>query len=387
MSSKYEKVGVDARKKGIEVFESTIENIFPNAFCTVGKDPDIEENGMVLHSDSAGSKPVQNYLQWRETEDLKWFKSIPQDVIAMNLDDILCVGAKPISFIDYIAINKKRFPKKELLSVLNEGFREVFRSMEKHGLGMSFLGGETADLPDQMKTIDVCGTLYGRVKLSDAITGEDVEPGNLIVGLRSGGKASYEDRKNSGILCNGITLARHCLLKEEYEKKYPEIGSEKSKYYGKYSIEDSPKDLDMSIGEAIVSPTRIYAPIIHEMLEKLGEKITGLVHNTGGGQTKDLAIGKNIHYIKDGLFEPDPIFQLIKSESGESWRNMYEDYNMGSGFEVIVDKEHAKEVVEISKNYEVEAKVIGRCERNEKGNKVSVKSEFGKFVYEERDQN
>lgn len=387
MSSKYEEVGVDARKKGIEVFESTIENIYPNAFCTVGEDPDLDGKGMVLHSDSAGSKPIQNYLQWKETGNLDWFKTIPQDVMAMNLDDILCVGAYPRSFIDYIALNKGKFPKEELLSVLNEGFEEVIDSMKDHDLGMSFLGGETADLPDQMKTIDVCGTLYGRVNLSEAITGEEVEEGDLIVGLRSGGKTSYENQKNSGILCNGITLARHCLLKSEYEEKYPEIGNPTSGYYGKYSIEDSPGDLNMTVGEAIVSPTRIYAPVIHEMLEKYGSEVHGLVHNTGGGQTKSLAIGSDVHYVKDAPMEPDPIFHLIKRESGESWRKMFEDYNMGSGFEVIVEEDHVQEIMDISEDFGLGAKVIGRCEENEKGNKVSIKSEFGKFEYEERDQN
>ncbi len=209
MPTKYEEVGVDAQKEGIEVFKSTIDNLFPEAFCTVGQDPSNEDMGILLHSDGAGSKPVQNYLHWQETDDLKWFETIGQDVLAMNIDDLISVGGKPVSFVDYIAMNPTPFPKKEVLGAINKGFDKNLKLLKEYGMDISFLGGETADLPDQLKTIDVSGTIHGRVKISEAITGKNIEPGDKIVGLRSGGKTEYEEKKNSGIMCNGITLARH----------------------------------------------------------------------------------------------------------------------------------------------------------------------------------
>lgn len=383
MSTKYKEVGVDAQKEGIEVFESTINNLFPQAFCTVSKDPDYEERGMVLHTDGAGSKPVQNYLLWKETGDLDWFKTIGQDVLAMNIDDLMCIGAQPLAFVDYIALNKRLFPKKKVLSELNSGFRETLDLMEKYGLDISFLGGETADLPDQLKTLDVSGTVYGRVKLSEAITGENVESGNEIIGLRSGGQVEYEEEKNSGIMCNGITLARHSLMKEDYGKKYPEIKGPEKGYYGKFGCEVYNSEIGMKVGEAITSPTRIFAPILNEILEKFSEQVNGIVHNTGGGQTKSLGLGENIHYLKEDPIEPDPIFKLIQKESGEEWRAMYEDYNVGTGIEIIAEEGYGEEILNIAKGFDLEGKVIGTCEKNDGGNKVTIDSQFGKFTYEE----
>lgn len=381
MSTKYDEVGVDAQKKGIEVFKSTIDNLFPKAFCTISQDPEEEGQGIVLHTDSAGSKPVQNYLHWRESDELSWFESIGQDVLAMNLDDIMCVGARPISFVDYIAINREALPKEGVLNSLNAGFDKCFRNMEKEGIKTSFLGGETADLPDQMKTLDVAGTISGRVEIKKAITGERIEPGDKIVGLRSGGQTRYEKQRNSGIMCNGITLARHCLMKKKYEKTYPEISGAKKGYYGKFSYNDYHEELGMTVGEAILSPTRLFAPVIHEILEKEGNHVKGIVHNTGGGQTKCLGIGKNIHYVKDKIIDPDPIFRLIKEESGESWRAMFIDYNMGTGFEIILDKDHDQDILDIAEKYELGAKVIGECKKGKGKNKVTIKSRFGNFVY------
>lgn len=383
--TKYEEVGVEARKKGIEVFKSSVKNLFPNAFCTVGADPDLENQGIVLHTDSAGSKPIQNYLHWKETGDISWFESSAQDAMAMNIDDLICIGARPLAFVDYIALNKKLLPKEELLSALNDGFGKVLDLMKDHGRDIAFLGGETADLPDQLKTLDVSVTIYGRVDLSEAITGEEVEPGNLIVGLRSGGQTEYEEEKSSGIQCNGITLARHCLMKEEYGERYPEVVNAESKYFGEFSYDDEPESLDMTVGEAILSPTRIYAPVLKEMLEKYRSHITGLVHNTGGGQTKSLALGEKIHYLKDDPIEPDPIFHLIQKASGEEWRNMYEDFNMGTGFEIVVEENYAEKIMKVAEKFNLGTKIIGRCKKSEGRNKVTIHSEFGNFKYRERD--
>ncbi|KXB02891.1 hypothetical protein AKJ45_01165 [candidate division MSBL1 archaeon SCGC-AAA261F19] len=382
MSSEYAELGVDVDKEGIEVFRASLNNMFPWAFCTVIQDPESEDRGIVLHTDGAGSKPVQNYLHWKESEEVEWFEGIAQDVLAMNLDDIICVGARPIAFVDYIALNKAMLSKKDILSALSSGFGKSLKSMKDYGIEIFFGGGETADLPDQLRTLDVSGTITGRVNLSDVITGREIEPDDLIVGLRSGGQAKYECNENSGIMCNGITLARHCLMKKEYERKYPEIGGPQEKgYYGKFFYDDYLDELRMTVGEAIVSPTRFFAPVVKEVLEKYGSKVVGLIHNTGGGQTKCLNLGENVHYFKNDLIEPDPVFSLVQHESGEDWRHMFQNFNMGIGFEIVIKKDYAEDILDIPEKFGVEAKIIGRCEESDGKNKVTIESEFGKFRY------
>jgi len=379
--SKYAEAGVDVRKRGIEAFREVLENLTPQSFCVVVKDPDLSDYGLVTHTDSAGSKPIQAYLNWKETDSIDWFRGLAQDVLAMNLDDIICVGAKPINFVDYIALNPFRVPRVELLKVLSSGFRECLNLLRRYGINILFSGGETADLPDQIQTIDISGTINGRVKLSMVISGERIKSGDLIIGLRSGGKTKYEKRENSGIMCNGLTLARLCLMSKEYQRKYPEISAGERGYYGRFRVDQYLDELGMTVGEALTSPTRLFAPVIMRILDKYGEYISGLIHNTGGGQTKCLRIGRNIHYVKDDLFEVDPIFRLIQRESGESWRAMFEDYNMGVGFEIIADREVAEEILSISEGFGLEARIIGRCEKSEGSNKVTIISPFGKFQY------
>jgi len=384
MTSKYAESGVDVRKRGIEVFKRSVDNLFPEAFCVVTRDPNFPEYGLVTHTDSAGSKPVQAYLHWKETGDIEWFKGLAQDVLAMNLDDIICVGAYPTNFVDYVALNPLRIDKASLLKTLNEGFTECFKLLREYEIDVLFSGGETADLPDQIRTLDVSGVINGRVKLSNALTAEKIKPGDVIIGLRSGGKTRYEKKENSGIMCNGITLARLCLMHKSYQEKYPEI-LEKSggrSYYGRFKFDEYVDELGMTVGEALLSPTRLFAPVVLEALDKYGPSISGLVHNTGGGQTKCLRIGGNIHYVKEDLFEADPIFYLIQKESGESWKAMYENYNMGVGFEIIADQDAAEDIISLSESFGVEAKIIGRCEKNEGGNKLTLRSPFGNFQYE-----
>lgn len=382
MSSKYAEVGIDVRKKGIEVFKPSLESLFPKAFCPVIRDPKFRKYGMVLHTDGAGSKPLQNYLHWRETGENRWFRGIAYDVLAMNIDDVMCVGAAPLGFVDYVAVNRSRVPKEELLSALNTGFKECFATLRRYGIKISFLGGETADLPDQLRTVDVSGTVSARVELSKVISGEKIKPGDVIVGLRSGARTKYERQENSGIMCNGITLARHCLMKSEYARKYPELKDPNSKgYYGRFAFNDYLDELEMTIGEAILSPTRIFAPVIARILEKHGKQVTGLVHNTGGGQTKCLRLGKNVHYLKNDLIEPDPIFRLIQREAKVSWREMFEDFNMGVGFEIITRKKGVEEILDVAERVGLGAKVIGRCDKSYGKNKLTIRSEFGKFEY------
>jgi len=382
MSSKYAEAGVDVKKRGIEVFKKTIHNLFPEAFCVVTEDPDLPGYGLVTHADEAGSKPVQAYLHWKETGDFNWFKGLAQDVLAMNLDDIICVGAKPINFVDYVALNPFKIPKTNLLSVLNSGFKECLETLESHGIRILFSGGETGELPDQIRTLDISGTMNGRVELSKAITGVDIKPRDLIIGLRSGGKTKYEAKENSGIMCNGLTLARLCLMSKDYQEKYPEIvDGEGRGYYGRYKFDQYLDNLGMTVGEALVSPTRFFAPVVLKILEKYESSVSGLVHNTGGGQTKCLRIGRNVHYVKDDLVKMDPIFNLIQTESREKWKDMFENYNMGIGFEIIANPEDAEDMVDVSESFGLEAKIIGRCEKSDGKNKLTIKSPQGKFQY------
>ncbi|MEM2904598.1 MAG: AIR synthase-related protein [Candidatus Bathyarchaeia archaeon] len=382
MKSKYEELGVDVKKKGIEVFQKLTANLFPDAFCVVTRDPEKESTGLVLHTDSAGTKAIVCYLLWRESGSPEAFKGLAQDVLAMNLDDIVCVGATPFSFVDYVAVNGFRVPKEDALRALSEGFREIMIALKEQGLPLMFAGGETADLPDLVRTIDISATALGRVPLSRVVAGDRMKPGDLIVGLRSGGRAAGEARENSGLMCNGLTLARRSLLHQSYGLRFPESwdGTVKT-YSGRFSLSDEPEGLGMTLGEALTSPKRVYAPYVLKVLERFGSQITGLVHNTGGGLTKCLKLGRGLHYVKDRLYEPDPIFKLIKEESGEDWRNMYEAFNMGVGFEVITEHEAAERVVEALESMGLEAKVIGEIQRSEGGNRLTIRSPFGEFKY------
>lgn len=383
--SKYAQLGVDVEKKGVEVFQSLIDNLYPEAFSVISQDPDFPEYVECLHTDEAGSKPIQSYLHWRETGDVNWFKGLAQDVIAMNIDDMACVGMlrNPL-FVDYIAINPLRLPKQDVLRALNFGFIECFDLLKEYGVNLRFAGGETGDLPDQLRTLDISGTIYAKAKKNEIITGRKIAKGDIIIGLGSGGKTKYEKKENSGIMCNFITLARHCLMKKEYEKKYSEIKDPEGRgYYGRFRFDDFGDDLGMTVGEAIVSPTRLFAPVILEMLKRIRPHVKGIVHNTGGGQTKCLNLGRNIHYIKDNLPDPDPIFYLIQKESKERWRNMYMGGNMGIGMDVIVDQEAAEDALSVPESFGLGASIIGKCERSREGNKLTVSSPLGKFQYQQ----
>jgi phosphoribosylformylglycinamidine cyclo-ligase len=381
MSSEYSQLGVDVNKKGIEVFDHVVNNIYPNAFCVVTRHPAFPQHGLVLHTDSAGSKPVQSYLNWKETDDLEAFRGLAQDAIAMNIDDLVCVGAIPMSFIDYIALNPFLIPKKGLLQVLSQGFKECLGWLRHQQVSVQFGGGETADLPDTIRTLDVSGAVFGTVKLENVISGDRIKGGNKIIGLRSGGRTKHETQENSGIMCNGITLARYVLMKKGYSKQYPEIHSiQTQKYVGQFSVDQFVEDLGMCIGEAITSPTRLYTPIILRILERYGESVRGLIHNTGGGQTKCLRVGQHIHYKKRSLFV-DPIFQMIQQESGENWRTMFQNFNMGTGFEIIVDADAAEDILSIPDKEGLEAQIIGECKESKGNSQLTLETPWGAFQY------
>ncbi|XRH75686.1 MAG: AIR synthase related protein [Candidatus Methanosuratincola verstraetei] len=379
--SKYSELGVDVDKKGISSIKGVTHDLFPDSFCSVVRDPDDPKSGLILHEDGAGSKPIISYIYSRETGDYSWFSGLAQDVLAMNLDDVVCVGGVPVAFSDYVALNTIRLERESLLSSLASGFSRTFGTLGRLGCRVLFCGGETADLPDIIRTLDVSGTVFGRVKLENMITGNDISPGDVIVGIVSGGRCSYEERENSGIMCNGISLARHSLLRSDYFKKYPEIGQEGSRgYYGRYWIDDDLPDLGMTVGEALLSPTRIFLPIVIDMLKRVPVK--ALVHNTGGGLTKSLRIGKDILYIKDSLPDPDPIFRLIGKESGESPREMCRNYNMGIGMEVVVGKGQEEEVIRSAEKFKVGAHVIGRCERSNGKNAVLIRRGSEEYLFQ-----
>ncbi|MFQ6053179.1 MAG: AIR synthase related protein [Candidatus Bathyarchaeia archaeon] len=380
--SRYGALGVDVRKRGVEAFRGAVGNLFPEAFCVVQRDPDDPGVGLVSHTDSAGSKPVQSYLHWRETGDARWFRGLARDVVAMNLDDILCVAARPISFVDYVAFNTMLVDRVELLEALAGGFADCFGMLKDHGMPVLFAGGETADLPDQLRTLDVSGSIFGRVGLDNVVTGEGIAPGDVIVGLRSGGPARYERGVNSGIMCNGLTLARSCLMEAGYLERYPELSHPGGRRYrGRFKFDDHLDELRMTVGEALLSPTRIFAPVAATVLEKMGGAVHGMVHNTGGGQTKCLRLGRGVGYVKDSLPEPDPIFRLIQREAEVEWREMYQDFNMGIGFEFIVEPEAAEEVISIAEGFGIGARIIGRCERGPGENSLTIESSYGKFAY------
>ncbi|NHV45129.1 MAG: hypothetical protein HA493_00585 [Candidatus Verstraetearchaeota archaeon] len=375
MSEKYKALGVDVHKTGISHFKNIIKEIFPGSFCTVIKHPLDSSKGIILHEDGAGSKPIISYLYYRENNDPKYFQGLVKDVIAMNIDDVICIGANPLAISDYIALNPLVIDKEVLLSNIAKGFSKVLQEVN-----LCFCGGETAELPDIIRTFDISCTVYSEISLDSVITGYQISPGDIIIGLRSGGKALNEDYENSGIMCNGITLARHVLLSNEYVKKYPEISCPEVKgYNGRFKIDSYLDELGMTIGEALLSPTRIYTPLILEILKKV--KVKGLVHNTGGGLTKCLRIGRNIKYIKDDLIEPDPIFLLIQKEGKISWQEMYKVFNMGIGMEIITDKENVDYILDICDKYRVGAKIIGKCEESSEGNLVIIKSKWGVFSY------
>jgi phosphoribosylformylglycinamidine cyclo-ligase len=378
--SRYRSLGVDVGKEGIEALRSITCDLFPSAFCSVVRHPSDPARGIILHEDGAGTKPIVSYICYRETGEAKWFQSLATDVVAMNIDDVVCVGGKPIAFSDYIALNPFTVRKQDLLGWLARGFDKTFATLKSLEIDILFSGGETADLPDIVRTFDVSGTVYGEVELDKAITGAKISPGDVIVGLRSGGRCSYEEGSNSGLMCNGITLARHSLLRRDYLRKYPEIGSKEVKgYFGRFTVDTKVPDLGMSVGEALLSPARIYLPIALKVLKSVDVK--GMVHNTGGGMTKCKRLGRKIRYLKDSLPEPDPIFRLIRRESKADWREMYQDFNMGVGFEVIVGKGDEDAVIDASEKFGVGAQVIGRCERFPSGNAVLIRTGFGKFEY------
>ena len=379
--------GVSAQKEDVHnAIKKVDKGLFPQAFCKII--PDLltgdETYCTIMHADGAGTKSSLAYLYWKETGDLSVWKGIAQDAIIMNTDDLLCVGATDnIMLSSTIGRNKNVIPGEVIGEIIN-GTEEVLQQLRDLGVGIYSTGGETADVGDLVRTIIVDSTVTARMKRSDVISNHNIQAGDVIVGLSSFGQATYESDYNGGMGSNGLTSARHEVFASYIKEKYPEsfddsIPSELA-YCGKYKLTDKHSDVPVDMGKLVLSPTRTYAPIIAKVLEQYRSYIHGMVHCSGGAQTKVLHFVNNVHVIKDNLFETPPLFRIIQEESNTSWKEMYEVFNMGHRMELYVPESVAADIINISKEFNVDAQVVGRVEANE-GKKLTIKSEHGEFVY------
>lgn len=384
---RYNLRGVSASKEDVHsAIKNLDKGLFPNAFCKVIPDylTGDEDYCNIMHADGAGTKSSLAYMYWKETGDISVWKGIAQDALIMNLDDLLCVGAVDnILLSSTIGRNKNLIPGEVLSQIIN-GTEELLSEYRKMGVNIYSTGGETADVGDLVRTIIVDSTVTCRMKRQDVITNEKIQAGDVIVGLSSSGLASYETEYNGGMGSNGLTSARHDVFSKYLAKKYPESFDnavpEELVYSGNCKLTDKVEGVDVDAGKLILSPTRTYAPIVKKILDQFRSQIHGMIHCSGGAQTKVLNFVDDIHIVKDNMFSVPPLFKLIKEQSGTSWDEMYKVFNMGHRFELYVPEEIAEKIIEISKEFKVDAQIIGRCETN-KGKKLTIKSEFGVFEY------
>ncbi|MEM9829376.1 MAG: AIR synthase related protein [Bacteroidota bacterium] len=389
MSERYQQRGVSATKEDVHrAIRHVDKGLFPQAFCKIvpdclGGDPAYCN---IMHADGAGTKSSLAYLYWKETGDLSVWKGIAQDAVVMNTDDLLCVGAVDnILLSSTIGRNKHLIPG-EVIQAIIEGTEEVLQLLRDHGMNIISTGGETADLGDLVRTIVVDSTVTARMHREDVIPNDRISAGDVIVGLASFGKASYETEYNGGMGSNGLTSARHDvfhhLLAERYPESYdPKVPSELV-YAGSKSLTDKiiVEGKEITVGKLVLSPTRTYAPIVQDILKDYRSQIHGMVHCSGGAQTKVLHFVNDLHVVKDNLFPTPPLFQLIQQESQTSWQEMYQVFNMGHRLELYVPQTLAEEIISISENFGVAAQVIGRVEPDDQ-KKVTIESEYGTFTY------
>ena len=386
--SKYDSRGVSFDKKEVhQAIKNIDKGLFPLAFCKII--PDIitgdENYCLVMHADGAGTKSSLAYAYWKETGDLSVWKGISQDSLIMNIDDLICVGAiNNIVVSSTIGRNKKLIPA-EVIKTIIEGNENVISKLNSFGINIKSSGGETADVGDLVKTIIVDSTVVCRLKKEEVIDNSNIKGGDVIVGLASFGKTTYEDEYNSGIGSNGLTSARHDVFDKYLKIKYPETYdnslSDDLIYIGSKKLSDKIPGIDLDAGKLVLSPTRTYAPVVKEILSKIErKKIHGIIHCSGGAQTKVMNFVKNKHIIKDNLFETPPVFKLIQSESKTSWKEMYQVFNMGHRLEIYTDENSAQSIINISKSFNLDAKIIGRVE-DCKENKLSISTNKGLFEY------
>ncbi len=384
---KYNLRGVSASKEDVHAAIKNIDKgLFPNAFCKIvpdllGNDPDY---CIIMHADGAGTKSSLAYAYWKETDDLTVWNGIAQDAIVMNIDDLLCVGAtENILVSSTIGRNKNLIPG-SVISALINGTEEFLKKMRNYGIEIYSTGGETADVGDLVRTIIVDSTVVARMKRSDVIDNSKIQDGDVIVGLSSSGKASYEDEYNGGMGSNGLTSARHDVFNKSVAQSYPETYDQQITdelvYSGKLNLTDPTEVEGINAGKLVLSPTRTYAPIIKKILDNYRNQIHGMIHCSGGAQTKVLNFVEDIHIIKDNMFELPPLFKLIKEQSGTPWQEMYKVFNMGHRMELYVPSAIANDLIKISKSFDVDARIIGRCEKAS-SKKLTIQTEFGKFEY------
>lgn len=388
MNERYMQRGVSASKEDVHAAIKNVDKgLYPKAFCKIipdilGGDP---EYCNIMHADGAGTKSSLAYLYWRETGDLSVWKGIAQDALIMNIDDLLCVGAVDgILVSSTIGRNKHLIPGEVIAAIIN-GTEELLAELREQGIGVYATGGETADVGDLVRTIIVDSTVTCRMRRSDVIDNANIRPGDVIVGLASYGQASYEREYNGGMGSNGLTSARHDVLTHALAGRYPEsydaATPDELVYSGTRELTEPIAGTPLDAGRLILSPTRTYAPIIRQVLDELRPRIHGMVHCSGGAQTKVLHFVDKVHVIKDKLFPTPPLFELIQQESGTPWQEMYKVFNMGHRMELYVAPEDAARIIEISESFGVEAQIIGRVEAAER-KQLTIHSPYGTLSYE-----
>ncbi len=385
--SRYSARGVSASKEDVhEAIKNVDKGLFPKAFCKIvpdilGGDPDWCN---IMHADGAGTKSSLAYLYWKETGDISVWKGIAQDALIMNVDDLLCVGATDnILVSSTIGRNKNLIPG-EIIGAIINGTEELLSDLREMGISIYSTGGETADVGDLVRTIIVDSTVTCRMKKKDVISADNISAGDVIVGLSSSGQATYETEYNGGMGSNGLTSARHDVFAKYLAEKYPESFDPEVPadlvFSGSYKLTDKIEGLDLDAGKLVLSPTRTYAPVIKKVLDKFRGKISGMIHCSGGAQTKVLHFVDNIHVIKDNMFPIPTLFKIIQEESKTEWKEMYKVFNMGHRYEIYCKKDIANDLISIAKSFNIDAQVIGKVELFE-GKKLTIKSEKGKFIY------
>ena len=389
ISKRYSGRGVSAGKEDVhKAIKNVDKGLFPKAFCKIIPDylTGSDEHCIIMHADGAGTKSSLAYMYWKETGDLSVWKGIAQDALIMNIDDLLCVGATDnILLSSTIGRNKNLIPG-EVISAIINGTEELISELKEFGVEIHSTGGETADVGDLVRTVIVDSTVTARMKRNEVINNANIKPGNVIVGLASYGQATYEKEYNGGMGSNGLTSARHDVFSKVLAEKYPESFDssipEELVYSGTRKLTDEVYESPIDAGKLVLSPTRTYAPVIKKILKEIGnEKINGMVHCSGGAQTKILHFIDSLHIIKDNLFDTPPLFKLIQQESKTDWKEMYQVFNMGHRMELYVDESVAEDIIKISESFNIDAKIIGRVEASER-KRLSIKSAHGDFEYQ-----
>lgn len=384
--SRYNARGVSAGKEEVhQAIKNIDKGLFPKAFCKIIPDflTGSEEHCIVMHADGAGTKSSLAYMYWKETGDISVWKGIAQDALIMNVDDLLCVGATNDILVSSTIGRNKNLITGEVIAELINGNEALLENLRDHGVPIYSTGGETADVGDLVRTIIVDSTVVTRMKRNEVISNDKIQAGDVIVGLASFGKASYETEYNGGMGSNGLTSARHDVFAKYLAEKYPESFDnsidESLVYSGGKKLTDEVDGVVLDAGKLVLSPTRTYAPVIFDILSEMRSDIHGMVHCSGGAQTKILHFVDDLHIIKDNLFDTPPLFELIQKESGTDWKEMYKVFNMGHRMEVYLPEEHAQKVIDFAAKYNIDAQIVGRVE--EGSHQLTIKSQYGEFQY------